>query len=623
METTSLSFGQPLWLWTLVLPPMLAILFFVAHRRSRKLVEKLVAPRLRSFLAGSVSPARRFLRSALVLTALSFLILALAQPRSGWRDLELKSSGRDVILAIDVSRSMLATDIPPNRLERARLFSRDLLGFLRGDRVGIVAFAGSAFLQAPLTLDQTALEATLDELSPDIIPLGGTNIAEAIRVSLAAFGSAEGKSRAIVIVSDGEELDADGIASAKEAAAQGVTIFTVGIGSAEGSLIPIIDERGQSDFVRDPSGKPVLSKIDAVRLEEIAKVTNGFYIPIGTDAAAQIFNAGIETLERSEASNLVTRQPIEIYQIPLSIAIATMVLWLLVGDKKWSGRRKNSAGSAILYACALFLHPTHSTEASPADALKKYKEGDYAAALDQFQQGAREGHQPYKQLFNAGAAAYRAGNFAAAIDFFTQALLDSDPDLQEKANYNLGNALVRKGETTNDKKAKKKDFENALEYYEEALRLNPKNKKASENIEVVKKLIEELEKEQEKQEQQKQDQQNQDQQNQDQQNQDQQNQDQQNQDQQNQDQQKQDGAKPQPTLDVNAPPEPKKEGELKSADDAAQEDSEPQPQAFEPEEKEGEMSEAQARALLDALRGEEQRVQLLRRQRQRRTLKDW
>ena len=240
METTALTFGAPHWLWALLVLPLIAGLFLWSHRRGQALVAKIVAVRLRDQLSGSVSPLRRILRASLLLVSLALAIVSLAQPRLGFTEKETNQKGRDVIVAIDTSRSMLATDVAPTRLARAKLFTQDLVALLQGDRVGLVAFAGSAFLQAPLTLDYNAVTNALEELDTMVIPTGGTNIASAITAAREAFGKAEGQTRALIILTDGEELDADGIAAAKQASQEGIRIFSVGIGSPEGSLISMV-----------------------------------------------------------------------------------------------------------------------------------------------------------------------------------------------------------------------------------------------------------------------------------------------------------------------------------------------------------------------------------------------
>ena len=677
METASLTFGAPHWLWLLGILPVVSGVFVWSHRRGRQLLAKIVAPRLREQLAGSVSPLRRILRAILLLAAFGFAIIALAQPRYGFIERETKQKGRDVIVALDTSRSMLATDVSPTRLARAKLFTQDLVRLLQGDRIGLVAFAGSAFLQAPLTLDYNAILNALSELDTTVIPKGGTNIAAAIATAREAFGKAEGQTRALVILTDGEELDADGIAAAKQAEAEGIRIFTVGIGSPEGSLIPIRTEDGRPDFVRDEGGKPVTSKLDSSRLQEIAAASGGFYVPIGPEAAREVFQKGIEPMDLAETGVFSARQPVERYQWPLAAATLCLTLSLLPGD-----RRRRTAKTAALF---LALAPVGANAQS---GISDYEKGDFQKAGAEFQKQLQARPDSRELQFNAGAAAYKSGDFEAAVKNFTDALLTEDTKLREKASYNLANSLVRKGEAAQDTEAKKTNWKNAIEHYEETLRIEPTNKNAEENRDLVKKLLEELEKQEQQKQQQQQDQNQQDQQdqNQDKQQQDQQNQDQQKNDQQKQDEQKKDEKKDQqqegsdkkdeqqkqeeepkdgdkkepeqkdqsgekdqqqpqnqegqqdqkdqkqdqqqqPAAPTPTPGE-KKEGELKSSQ-GGEPTPTPAPQqpgeaAAGEEEKEGQISPSQARALLNALRGEEEKVNLMEAQQSsQEVLKDW
>ena len=674
METTSLTFGAPDWFWLLAAIPLATILFLWSHKRGRELVSKIVAPRLREQLAGSVSPLRRSIRAGLMLAALVFAAIALAQPRYGFIEKETKQKGRDVIVAIDTSRSMMATDVSPTRLARAKLFTQDLVRLMQGDRVGLIAFAGSAFLQAPLTLDYSAVTNSLDELDTDLIPVGGTNLAAAINAALEAFGKAEGNTRALVVLTDGEELDADGIAAAKRAAQEGIRIFTVGIGSPEGSLIPIRLDDGQPDFVRDKAGKPVTSKLDESRLREIAAATGGFFIPIGPEAARDIFEKGIVPMELSENGVFNARQPIERYQWPLAVATILLALSLLPGDRRW----RLAKTSAVLLA---FL-----PNAQAQSGLEEFNSGDFSKAATVFEDKL-QGQPGSRELqFNAGAAAYKSGDYEKSATHFTEALLSPNPKLREAAAYNLANTLVRKGEAAAEPEAKKTNWKNAIEQYDEALQLNPDNNFAKENRELVKKLIEDLEKQQQQQEQ-KQDQKQDQQQQQDQEKKDEQKKDQQQQQpqdqQQNQeqkteeqdkkdsqqkeqdgqqgqqDQQEKEGKEPkddeqknkdkpkeqsgqpeqkpdsekkkQPQAQPQATPTPgdKKKGDIKSSNEQPQptptpaSDAQGVPAQAE-EEQEGQISPSQARALLNALRGEEEKVNLMETQQSSQdVLRDW
>lgn len=488
METSALTFARPEWLHALWLLPLGVALFRWAEQRRRALIARIVAPKLRSLLAGNTSPFRRWLRAACVLGALGLLAVTLAGPQLGYDTLEVPHRGRDVIIAMDVSRSMLATDVAPTRLQRAKLLAEDLVGELGSDRLGLVAFAGSAFLQAPLTLDHGAVLAAVDELDTELIPKGGSNIAAAIRSCAEAFGKAEGFSRAIVVISDGEELDADGLEAARQAGAAGIRIFTVGVGSEEGSEIPL----GPGEFVRDQSGKVVQSRLDAGRMREIAEVTGGFYLPLDEDAARLLSTEGIGRMQEVEMSASASRRPIERYQWPLGAAVALLCLQALVGE-----RRRRPFAVAALWLL--------SASSGWSSGLDEYNAGNYEQASQEFEQRLRmEPDAPGLQL-NAGTAAYRLQDYGKASEFFSRAMLADEPVLRSSAEFNLGNTLFRQGEGQVDQAKKVTDWKDAIAKYEAALKTRPDYTEAKENKERVEELLQQLEQEQPEKDEQKKD----------------------------------------------------------------------------------------------------------------------
>jgi len=487
----NLTFGSPEWFWALLLLMPLLWIFLDAGKRREKLLSRILAPRLQSQLAGRVSPLKRNLRIGLLLVSLALIIVAMAKPRLGYLEQEIKSRGRDVILGIDTSRSMLSTDTAPTRLGRAKLISQDLLNLLKGDRVGLIAFAGNAFLQAPLTLDKSAVLTSIDDLDSNTIPKGGTDIASAIRMAIAAFGKGEGTSRALVLMTDGEDLEANALAAAKEASSAGIRIFTIGFGSASGSLIPIRKESGQNDFVRDESGRPVNSKLDESRLTEIAKETGGFYQPFGQDAARIIYEKGIIPMEAQETGTLSARKPIERYVWPAAAALLLLALWSVLGE----GRRGGNSTLLLMLACGLAFTPNSMR----ASGITDYQQGNYQGALKDFENRLESGSTSSEIRFDAGAAAYKAGDFKKAVGYFSEAMTSPKPKVREAATYNLANSLVRSGEAAQESEAKLSDWKNALQHYESVLKASPGNAKAKENYEIVKKLIEDLKKQQQQQ----------------------------------------------------------------------------------------------------------------------------
>jgi Ca-activated chloride channel family protein len=483
-----LTFGSPEWFWALLILAPVSWFFFDASRRREALLARILAPRLQQSLAGQVSQFKRNLRIVALLLAIACVILALAKPRYGSIDQEIKSRGRDVIIAIDTSRSMLSTDTAPTRLGRAKLISQDLLNLLRGDRVGLIAFAGTSFLQAPLTLDKGAVLTSIDDLDTNTIPKGGTDIASAIRLAIAAFGKGETMSRALVLMTDGEELDESAVEAAKEAEAAGIRIFTIGFGSAAGSLIPIKTEEGRNDFVRDENGRPVNSKLDATRLTEIAKETGGFYLPYGQDAASIIYEKGIVPMDQQETGVLSAHKPIERYGWPVGCALFLLSLWSLLGE----GRRQKALSPLAITALLILLVPGSLSAAT--SGINDYQQGNYQKALKDFEQRLQSGANAPEIRFDAGAAAYKAGDFKKAADYFAAAMTSTDPKIRDAATYNLANSLVRSGEGADGKEAKLSDWNNALQHYETVLKDRPSDAEAKENREIVRKLIADLNK---------------------------------------------------------------------------------------------------------------------------------
>jgi Ca-activated chloride channel homolog len=564
-----MTFGVPQWLWGLLLIPILIALFIRSEQRGLKRLQEFVSARLLPQLAGTVNRPRRIIRFALQLLGLALAIVSLAQPRWGYTFEDVKRKGLDLLIAVDTSRSMLSNDVQPNRLDRVKLAIQDLINQLQGDRVGLIAFAGRAFLQAPLTIDYDAVVEALNDLDTKTIPEGGTNISSAITLATQSFGKSAMGNRALVIFTDGEELSGDAVKTAKEAADAGVRIFTVGVGTPQGSLIPVTGDDGQTSFVKDSSGQVVKSKLDDKRLREVPQATGGFYLHLenGPRTMLQIQNEGLAKMQAAEMDVRLSRRPIERYEWPLGAALVALALSILIPERKRARQRTYIAAPArdatrsvvggpagATAAVGLLVMFLSSSAFATAPGIDAYRSGKFEDAYSQFQQTLKTHPQSRaedKLQFDSGAAAYKLKDYSKALESFSQALLSRDSGLQSKGHYNLGNTLYQRGETQKSDDKKLSDWTNALDHYEQTLKLDPQNKEAKDNYDYVKRKIEELKNKeqqqqpspspspQQKDKQNKQNQQNQ----QDQQNQkqDQNQQRQQNQQQQQQDQQQQQG----------------------------------------------------------------------------------
>src|SRR6266498_3951485 len=505
-----MSFGAPEWLWGLLLIPLLVALFVRAEQRGLRRLQEFVSPRLLSQLAGTVNRPRRIIKFALQLLGLSLAIISLAQPRWGYTFEDVKRKGLDLLIAVDTSRSMLSNDVQPNRLERVKLAVQDLINGLQGDRVGLIAFAGRAFLQAPLTIDYDAVVEAINDLDTKSIPEGGTNISSAIALAMQSFGKSATGNRGLIIFTDGEELSGDAAKLAKEAADAGVRIFTVGVGTPQGSLIPITGDDGETSFVKDSAGQVVKSKMDDKRLGEIAQATGGFYVHLenGPRTMRQIQSEGLIKMQAAEMDVRLSRRSIERYEWPLDAALIALALSILVSERKRVRVRRSvpapahdathtAAGGPISTAgaTAALLMLLSSFAFAAAPGIDAYRQGKFEDAYSQFQQTLKshpETSAQDKLQFDSGTAAYKLKDYSKALESFSQALLTRDTGLQSKGHYNLGNTLYQRGENEKTDDKKLSDWTNALDHYEQTLKLDPQNKEAKDNYDYVKKKIEEL-----------------------------------------------------------------------------------------------------------------------------------
>ena len=587
-----MNFGAPNWLWTLAILPLLVLLYAQAERRSAIKLREFVSPRLLPQLAGNVDRVRRAIRFAFVLLALALAIGALAKPRWGYTYEDVKRRGLDLLFAVDTSRSMLSNDVAPNRLERVKLAAQDLITDLQGDRVGLIAFAGRAFLQAPLTIDYDAAVESINDLDTKTIPEGGTNIGEAIALATQTFGKSAMGNRALIIFTDGEELSGDAVNEAKKAADAGVKIFTIGVGTAQGSLIPV-EGKGEGGFVKDAKGQVVKSKLDENRLHEIAQATGGMYLHLesGPQTMRQLYTEGLSKLKTAEIDARLSSRAIERYEWPLAGAIVALIASLFINDRK---RTKTPGRSPVkrevLVAASLLFVAV--AEVNAVSGIDLYNKGQYEDAYAQFQKDLQHNINPAdmpKMQFDAGVAAYKLRNYDKALEAFSQSLVDRSPGLQEKSRYNLGRTLEDRADLRKTNEDALKDLENSAQHYEQALKLDPQDKAAAERLEIVRKKIERLkkhpeqpppkpQKNQQNKKDQKKDQQQDQQQQQQSQNDQQQNQDQQKQDQQKQDQQQAKNNQRQPNQqNQEQNPENQKDQQNSEKRDKQQQQAQPSP----------------------------------------------
>ena len=489
--------SQLLWL-LLVLPPALALFFWWSERARQKLLAQFIESRLLASLTVGLSPTRRKIRFALAISAVALLIVAIARPQYGYDKEEVQQNGLDIVVAVDTSKSMLATDIAPNRLERAKLAALELMQKAGADRMGLVAFAGDAFLECPLTIDNTAFQQSVQALDVNSIPQGGTALAAVINTALTAFKETT-QHKALVLFTDGEDNDSEAgaLEAAQNAAKAGLKIFTIGIGSTGGTLVTISDGKGNSDYIRDEQGNVHQSKLNEALLKQIATATGGFYLPLrGANTMDTLYERGLAPLPKSEGQEMLVRRYHEQYHWPLAAAILLLLAEMFWPERRVPARRgqaktSNIQSSAVTLLMAMLLVPV-SVKASPASALREYHAGNFTNALAEFTKLAEVRTNDLRLVFNAGDAAYRGTNFDLAQNLFQQATLSPDLKLQQQAFYNLGNVQFQKAKQARDLDGLEQGFEAAAKIYERAVTLNTNDVDAVFNLKFSKSAVEQI-----------------------------------------------------------------------------------------------------------------------------------
>ena len=341
-----MRFAAPEYLWLLLALPVLAALFVSLFRRRRRALAAFGDLPLVIRLTASASTERRVIKAALVLASAFFLVLALARPQWGASLETVSRRGIDIIIAVDTSLSMMAEDVAPNRLAQARAAISSLLDLLEGDRVGLVAFAGSAYVACPLTLDYAAASMFVDVLDTELIPVKGTAIAAAIRKATEAFKTEDRRYKVLILITDGEDHEGDVSGAAKAASEAGVIIYTVGVGSPGGQPIPLRDRRGTiTGYKEDSELRKVTSRLGESNLEEIATATGGrYYRSTAEGIELRRIYEEIGGMDRKTMSSRMQSAYEERYPIPLGLALALLAIDVAVGDRK--SRRVSPAGLA-------------------------------------------------------------------------------------------------------------------------------------------------------------------------------------------------------------------------------------------------------------------------------------
>lgn len=323
-------FAESRYLFLLLLIPVFIIIQTLVLRLRRKRLEKFGDESLVKELMPSYSRAKVWLRLSFFLLAFFFFTLGISRPQMGAILKEHKTRGAEVMLVLDVSNSMLAEDYSPNRLERAKLAISRMVDKLRDDRIGLIVFAGNSFVQLPITTDYVSAKMFLNSISTQSVPVQGTAIGEAIGTAMRSFSAQSDKSRAIIVITDGENHEDDPVAAASQAAEQGVRVFAIGVGSPEGKMIPF-----EGDYLRDREGNPVVTRLDESVLQDVAAAGKGLYVRAGnSEFGLNPIIEEIAGMDDEEYNSVVFEEYDELYMYFFAMALFFLVLEMLIGDRR-------------------------------------------------------------------------------------------------------------------------------------------------------------------------------------------------------------------------------------------------------------------------------------------------
>ena len=457
-----MTFENQLWL---ILTPLIVLLFAAlfafGFRRREALLSRFAAARLLDQLTEKASQQRTLLKAGLILLALALIGVALARPQYGVDWIERKARGLDIVFVLDSSKSMLATDLRPTRLERAKLAIIDLVKRLESDRIGLVAFAGNAFLQTPPTLDYSAFRENLDSIGQTSISRGGSDIGRAIREAAKAFPK-DNNFKVVILLTDGEDQEQQAIDTAREVAKDGIKIYTIGIGTPEGEYLKVRNAQGTEEFIRDSSGQPVRSQLDERTLQEIARLTRGSYRRLSDQSLNTLYNSVLATLPREERESELQEARIERYQWVLSVACILLVLEIFIRL-----RSKSSIQLAVIIATTSLLLPipSEAQNLEPATASTESLDLPLPPTQESPEAIIHNLETDPRVLYNQAHTQLEAGDYTEATRLYEEAIeLSEDVSLERDALYNMAHAINQLGEAA----LEAQDFEAAIESWKQA-----------------------------------------------------------------------------------------------------------------------------------------------------------
>ena len=473
-------FEDPIYLYLLVLIPVLAIIRFVGYRSRRKRLRMFGNPQLLKELMPDVSRWRPAVKFWLLQGALALLIIMLARPQMGTKISHEKRTGIETIIAMDISNSMRAEDVTPSRLDRSKMIVENLVDKFSNDKIGLIVFAGDAFVQLPITSDYVSAKMFLSNIDPSMMATQGTDIAGAINMATHSFTQDKEVGKAIVIITDGEDHEGGALEAAKAAQAAGMRVYVLGVGSTQGSPIPI---PGTGDFMKDNTGNTVMSALNEQMCREVAQAGGGAFIHVENNSRAQDqLDAELDKLSKKEIDSTVYSDFDEQF-----IAFAILALLLLIAEVcilecKNPLLKNVSLFGAKKRSVALLLLLVAMGASAQTDRMyirqgnKLFRSGDYANAEVSYRKALEKNDRNPQAHYNLGNSLLAQNKDSAAVTEFEKASkIETDPLLKSQSFHNMG-VICQKHEM----------FGEAIEAYKQSLRLNPHDDETRYNLQLCK-----------------------------------------------------------------------------------------------------------------------------------------
>ena len=480
-------FEDPIYLWLLVLIPVLALIRFITYRNKKKKLHKFGDPKLLKELMPDVSRFRPSVKFWILLGALALLIIMLARPQMGTKISQEKRTGIETIIALDISNSMLAEDIVPSRLDRSKMMVENLVDHFTNDKIGLIVFAGDAFVQLPITSDYVSAKMFLSSIDPSMMATQGTDIAAAINMGMNSFTQEEGIGKAIIVITDGEDHEGGALEAAEAAKKKGMRVYVLGVGSSQGAPIPI---PGTGNYMKDNTGNTVMSALNEDMCKQVAAAGGGVYIHVENNSAAQQqLDNELDKLSKKETSTTVYSDYDEQFQAFGILALLLLIIEICILDCrnpllknlslfKRNGRLQKSVRIIVFICISLSACFSPLTSNAQTDRQyvrqgnKLYRAGDFANAEVSYRKAVEKNPRNPQAAYNLGNALMAQKKDSAAIEQFQNAAkLETNPMRKYRAFHNMG--VICQGH---------KMYGEAIEAYKNALRLNPEDNETRYNL---------------------------------------------------------------------------------------------------------------------------------------------